>query len=43
MATDKSENGAHVVLTGLIAGYLYLSSRSLHFACLFHSQSFKKV
>jgi len=32
-----------VVLTRLIAGYLHLSFLSLHFTCLFHSQSFQKV
>jgi len=31
-----------VVLTCLIACYLYLSFLSLHFTCIFHSQSFKK-
>jgi len=43
MAPDKLENGPNVVLTNLIAGYLYLSSVSLHFACLFHTQSFERV
>jgi len=33
----------NVVVTGLIAGYLYISFLSLHFTCLFHSQSFQKV
>jgi len=33
----------NVVLTSLIAGYLYLSFLSLHFTCLFHSHSFQKV
>jgi len=28
---------SNVVLASLIAGYLHLSSLSLHFACLFHS------
>ena len=31
-----------VVLTCLIAGYIYLSCFRLHFTCLFHSQSFQK-
>jgi len=31
-----------VVLTSLIAQYLYVSFLSLHFTCLFHSQSFQK-
>jgi len=30
---------AHVVLTSLTGGYLYLRFLSLHFTCLFHSQS----
>jgi len=33
----------NVVLTSLIAGYLYLSFLRLNFTCLFHSQSFQKV
>jgi len=33
----------NVVLTSLIAGYLYLGSLSLHFTCLFHTQSFQRV
>jgi len=33
----------NVVLTSLIAGYLHLSFLSLHFICVFHSQSFQKV
>jgi len=33
----------NVVLTSVIAGYLYLSFISLHFTCLFHSQSFHQV
>jgi len=33
----------NVVLTSLIAGYLYLSYLSLHFTCLFHTQSFQRV
>jgi len=33
----------NVVLTSLIAGYLYISFLKLHLTCLFHSQSFKKV
>jgi len=32
----------NVVSTSLIAGYLYLSSLSLHFAGVFHSKSFQK-
>jgi len=32
----------NVVLRSLVVGYLYLSFFSLHFTCLFHSQSFKK-
>jgi len=32
----------NVVVTRLIAGYLYLSFLSWHFACFFHSQSFQK-
>jgi len=43
MAADKLENGPNVVLTSLIAGYLYLSSLRLHFACLFHAESFQRV
>jgi len=43
MAPDKLENGPNVVLTSLTAGYLYLSSLSLHFACLFHTQSCQRV
>jgi len=43
MASDKLENGTNVVLTSLIAGYLYLSSLSLHFTCLFHTQSIQKA
>ena len=31
----------NVVLASLIAGYFYLSFFSLHFTCLFHSQSFQ--
>jgi len=31
-----------VVLTSLIAGYLYLSFLSLRFTCLIHSVIFKK-
>jgi len=34
---------SNVALTCLIAGYLYQSFLGLHFTCLFHSQSFKKV
>ena len=33
----------NVVSTSLIAGYLYLSSPTLHFTCLFHTQSFQRV
>ena len=33
----------NVVLTSLIAGYLYLTFLSLHFTFVFHSQSFQKV
>jgi len=33
---------SNVVLKSLISGYLYLSFPSLHFSCLFQSQSFKK-
>jgi len=33
---------SNVVLTSLTVGYLYLSFLSLHFTCLFHSQSFQK-
>jgi len=33
---------SNVVLTDLIAEYLYLSFLSLHFTCLFHSQSYQK-
>jgi len=33
----------NVVLTSLIAGYLHLRFLSLHFDCLFHSQSIKKL
>jgi len=33
---------ANVVLTNFIAGYLYLRSLSLHFTCLFHTQSFQE-
>jgi len=33
----------NIVLTRLVAGYLYLSFLSLHFTCLFHSQSFQKI
>jgi len=43
MAPDKLENGPNVILTSLIAGYLYLSFLSLYFACLFHTQSFQGV
>ena len=32
-----------VISAYLIAGYLYLVFFSLHFACLFHSQSFQQV
>ena len=32
----------NVVLTSLIAGYLYLSFLSLHITCLLHSQSFQR-
>jgi len=42
MAPDKLKNGPNVVLTSSTAGYSYLSSLSLHFACLFHSQSCQK-
>jgi len=31
---------SNVVLTSLIAGFLYLSFFSLHFTYLFHSQSY---
>jgi len=43
MAPDKLENGPNVVLTSFIAVFLYLSSLSLHIACLFHTQSFQRV
>jgi len=33
---------SNVVLTSLIEDYLYLGFLSLHFTCLFHSQSFQK-
>jgi len=33
----------NVVLTNLIAGYLYLSFLSLHFTCRFDSHAFQKV
>jgi len=33
----------NVVLTSLIAGYLYLSFLCFHFTCLEHTQSFQKV
>jgi len=33
----------NVVLTSLIAGYLYLSFLSLNFTCLLHSQSFQSL
>jgi len=33
----------NVVLTSIIAGYLYLSFLTLHFTRLFHSQTFQKV
>jgi len=33
---------SNVVLTSLIAGYLYLSFLSLHLTCLFHTQLFQK-
>jgi len=32
-----------VVLASLVAGYLYLSFFTLHFTCLFNSQSFQQV
>jgi len=31
------------ISTSLIASYLYQSFLSLHFTCLFHSQSFQKL
>jgi len=31
------------VFSSFIGGYLYVSFLSLHFACLFHPQSFQKV
>jgi len=43
MVPDKLENGSNVVLTSLIAGYLYLSSLSLHFAYLIYTHSFQRV
>jgi len=43
MAPDKLEMVPNNVVTSLIAGYLYLSFVSLHFPCLFLSQSFKSL
>ena len=42
-APDKLENCAQCWFSKLIAGYLYLHFFSLHFTCLFHSQSFQQV